>query len=181
MNRSIKFKLKNGKVVTIKRLRGSDYEAKMTFLEKFTHEPGAKWTWQYAGQPKKDKDQSVKMYDDPNNLFIVAWDKGVIVGEANIQKRKTNHPYGARSASTSTVILEKYTSNGLGNKFKQIIEKWAIENGVHKLEAEVRHKNVRSIGNLLKNGYQIVGTKHDTAFIDGEWHHEYILEKILEK
>ena len=27
----------------------------------------------------------------------------------------------------------------------------------------------------------IVGILHDTAFIDGEWHHEYILEKILEK
>lgn len=82
---------------------------------------------------------------------------------------------------TATSILEKYTSNGLGAKIRSIIEKWAYENGVHKLEAETFLKNTRSIGNLLKSGYEIVGISHDAAFIDGEWHHEYILEKILEK
>ena len=82
---------------------------------------------------------------------------------------------------TATTMLEQYTSNGLGTKFKQIIEKWAFENGVHKLESGVRHKNIRSLGNLLNQGWEIVGILHDTAFIDGEWHHEYILEKILEK
>ena len=52
MKRAIKFKLKNGKVVTIRRIRGTDYDAVMKYLEKFTRGPGAKWTWQYAGQPK---------------------------------------------------------------------------------------------------------------------------------
>ena len=33
MNRAIKFKLKNGKVVTIRRIRGKDYED-MTNIEK---------------------------------------------------------------------------------------------------------------------------------------------------
>jgi len=43
------------------------------------------------------------------------------------------------------------------------------------------NKKCVSLGNLLKQGYEIVGILHDTAFIDGKWHHEYILEKILEK
>ena len=91
------------------------------------------------------------------------------------------HPYSGRVAESGTTMLEKYTSNGLGTKFKQIVGKWASENNVHKLQTEVRHKNTRSLGNLLKQGYEIVGILHDTALIDGEWHHEYILEKILEK
>ena len=37
------------------------------------------------------------------------------------------------------------------------------------------------VGNLLKNGYEIVGILHDVAFINGEWYHQYNLEKILEK
>ena len=96
-------------------------------------------------------------------------------------KRMPDHPYSGRMATTGTTILEKYTSNGLGTKFKQIVGKWAQEHNVHKLQTEVRHKNTRSLGNLLKQGYEVVGIVHDTAFIDGEWHHEYILEKILEK
>lgn len=181
MKRAIKFKLKNGKVVTIRRMRGDDYDAAMRYMDKFAHGPSAKWTYQYAGQPKKDREKSIAMYESPDNIFIAAWDGDQIIGMANANKIRPNHPYSARSAITGTTMLEKYTSNGLGNKFKQIVEKWARENNVHKLETSVRHKNVRSLGNLIKNGYQIVGIMHDTAFIDGEWHHEYLLEKILEK
>ncbi len=36
MKRAIKFKLKNGKVVTIRRIRGTDYDDMMKYLEKFT-------------------------------------------------------------------------------------------------------------------------------------------------
>ena len=59
MNRAIKFKLKNGKIVTIRRIRGTDYEDVMKYLDKFSRGAGAKWTWQYAGQPKKNKEQSL--------------------------------------------------------------------------------------------------------------------------
>ena len=181
MKRAIKFKLKNGKVVTIRRIRGTDYEDVMKYLSKFASGPGAKWTWQYACQPKKDKEKSIQIYDNPNNLFVGAWDGNKLIGMADINKKQVGHPYSGRVATTATSILEKYTSNGLGTKFKQIIERWARENNVHVLQSGVRHKNTRSLGNLLKQGYEIVGILHDTAFIDGEWHHEYILEKILER
>lgn len=55
MNKATKFKLKNGKIVTIRRIRGDDYEDVMKYLDKFSRGAGAKWTWQYAGQPKKIK------------------------------------------------------------------------------------------------------------------------------
>lgn len=180
MNKAKKFKLKNGKIVTIRCIRGDDYEDVMKYLDKFSRGAGAKWTWQYAGQPKKNKEQSVLAYEDPNSLFIGAWDNKNIIGIADIHKKRPNHPHTGRVAVTATSMLEPYTSNGLGTKFKQIIEKWARENNVHILQSGVRHKNVRSLGNLLKQGYEIVGIYHDTAFIDGEWQHEYMLEKRLE-
>ena len=70
---------------------------------------------------------------------------------------------------------------GMPSRMKTLVEKWARENGVHKLYAEVFHKNIRSLNNLMKHGYQIVGIKHDAAIVDNEWMHIYILEKILEK
>ncbi|MBR0212016.1 MAG: GNAT family N-acetyltransferase [Alphaproteobacteria bacterium] len=181
MNRAIKFKLKNGKVVTIRRIRGTDYDAMMKFFDKFVRDPGVKYTSQYLGQPKKNKEACVAMYDNPNNLFVGAWDDNELIGESTIIKIAPDNPkFRGLTGETGSIILNKYTSQGLGGKLKTIIEKWARENGVHKLYGEVFHKNIRSLNNLLKHGYQIVGIKHDSAVIDNEWIHTYILEKILE-
>lgn len=181
MKRAVKFKLKNGKEVIIRPLKVTDYEAFVKYMKEFTNGAGAKWTWQYPGRPLVPKERAEKDWSSPNGLFIGAFDENKLIGMANIIKKMPDHPYSGRVATSGTSMLEKYTSNGLGTKFKQIVGKWAEENNVHKLQTEVRHKNTRSLGNLLKQGYQIVGILHDTAFIDGEWHHEYILEKILEK
>ena len=114
-------------------------------------------------------------------MFVGAWDSNEIVGISSITKILPQNPkYHGLSGETGTIILDKYTSNGLGKKIKSIVEKWARENGVHRLEAGAFHKNVRSLNNLIKNGYQIVGIKHDVAIVDKEWMHEYILEKILD-
>jgi len=181
MNRAIKFKLKNGKIVTIRRLKGTDYKAVAQYFKDFQNGPSAKWTWWYPSRPSKTKEQMTKAWTDTNGLYIAAFDNNKVIGVASAQKRQVDNPWSGRTATTGTTILEKYTSMGLGTKFKQIVEKWARENNVHKLQSEVRHKNIRSLGNLMKQGYEIVGILHDTAFINGEWHHEYLLEKILEK
>ena len=182
MNRAIKFKLKNGKVVTIRRIRGTDYDAVMTFFDKIVRDPSVKYTSQYPGQPKKDKESSMKMYDNPKNLFLGAWDGDKLIGESTITRIAPENPkFRGLTGETGSIILDKYTSQGLGGKLKTIVEKWARENGVHKLYAEVIHKNIRSLNNLLKHGYNIVGIKHDAAIVDIEWMHVYILEKILEK
>ena len=61
----------------------------------------------------------------------------------------------------------------------QILEKWARENGVHKIECEIRHENIASIANCIKNGFVITGIHYDAVFINNKWINEYILEKIL--
>lgn len=179
MKRAIKFKLKNGRVVTIRRLVATDYDAQMKFMEKFTRGPGAVQTMQYRGQPKKDKEITIMHYE--KNFVVGAFDGDNMIGIASVTPQRVGHPYSGRSAGVGMMMLDKYTGNGLGSKFFQILEKWARENGVHKLYAEVFHKNIRSLNNLMKHGYQIVGIKHDAAIVDNEWMHIYILEKILEK
>ena len=171
MKRAIKFKLKNGRVVTIRPWRADDYDAVMRYMKEFRKGPSAKWTWQYPERPLPPREQAVKDWTNENGLFVAAFDGDQVIGTANITKKMPDHPWSGRVAVTGTTILEKYTSMGLGTKFKQIVGKWATENNVHKLESSIRHKNTRSLGNLLKQGYEIVGILHDTAFIDGEWHH----------
>ena len=179
MNRAIKFKIKNGKVVTIRRIRGTDYDAVMAFLKRFSEGPDAVQTNQYRGQPKKDKEESVKHYE--NNFVIGAFDDNAVIGMASILPQRVGHPYCGRSARMGMSLLRKYTHNGIGGKFFDIAEKWAHENNIHKLQAEVRHNNIASIMNCIKHGFIITGINYDAAFIIGKWVHEYIVEKILEK
>lgn len=182
MNRAINFKMKNGKIVIIRRIRGKDYEDVMKFMDKFSRDIGAVQTNQYAGQPKKDKEKSVSLYESNDNLFIGVWDGKNMIGMASADKNRPNHPYCmGRTAGIGMMMLDKYTHNGIGKKMVQILEKWARENGVHKLWATIRHQNISSIVNLLKNGFIITGIKHDTAYINNQWQHEYFAEKFLDK
>lgn len=181
MNRTINFKLKDGKTVTIRRIRGTDYDAMMHFFDRFVRDPGVKYTSQYPGQPKKNKESSVAMYDSPDNLFVGAWDGDELIGECTLVKIAPQNPKFGLTGEVGNIILDEYTSKGLGGKLNEIVEEWARENGVHRLEAEVFHKNIRSLNNFMKRGYEIVGIKHDVAIIDKEWMHIYVLEKILEK
>ena len=182
MNRAIKFKLKNGKVVTIRRIRGTDYDAVMKFFDKVVHDASVKYTSLYPGQQKTNEDSFVAMHNNPNNLFLGAWYGKELIGECTTIKIAPENPkYRGLTAETGTTILDKFTSNGLGTKFKTIVEKWAIKNGVHKLYAEVFHKNIRALNNLMKLGYNIVGIKHDAAIVDKELINIYTLEKTLKE
>ncbi|MBO7559954.1 MAG: GNAT family N-acetyltransferase [Alphaproteobacteria bacterium] len=181
MKRAINFKMKNGKIVVIRPLKAADYGIAMTFLDNFVRGPGAIQTMQYLGQPKKDKQQTIAFYESPNNLILGVFYKNKMVGQSSIVKQNVGHPYSGNGAVIGTTILEQYTSNGIGNKLREIMVKWAKENNVHKITTHVRHDNIRSIGNNLKNGFIITGILHDAVCINGKYVHEYIFEKILEK
>ena len=181
MNRAINFKMKNGKTVIIRPLKASDYDVAMDFLDKFVMGPGAVQTMQYRGQPKKDKTQTTSFYESPDNLILGVFDGKKMVGQSSIVKQNVGHPYSGHGATIGTTILEQYTSNGIGNKLREIMVKWAQKNNVHKITTHVRHDNIRSIGNNLKNGFIISGILHDAVCINGKYVHEYIFEKILDR
>ncbi len=84
-----------------------------------------------------------------------------------------------KTAIMGMTILNEYTNNGIGNKLTQIREKWAHENDVHKLQLEIRHTNIPSIVNCIKNRFIITGIKYDDAYINNKWVHMYILEKVI--
>lgn len=177
----MKITLKNGKTVTLRRIRGKDYETVMTFLDKFSRGKGAIWTHQYPGQPKKDKERSIQKYESDDSVFLGVWDGKELIAEGSIHLKCMNHPWSVPQAGFALVVLEKYTSLGVGTALLKELEKWAIKRGAHRIKATVRHNNRRGIGLYLKMGYQIEGIAKETAFFNNEWQHEYYIAKIIKK
>ncbi len=176
---SKKIILKNGKQVTLKRIRAKDYEEVMTFLDKFSRGKGAVWTHQYPNQPKKDKEKSIQHYESDDELYLGVWNEKEIIAEGSISLKKARDPWSVLQAAFGLCILEEYTSLGLGTHILKELEKWAVKQKVHRIFATVRHNNKRALGLYLKLGYQIEGTARETAFFDNQWQHEYYLGKIL--
>ena len=82
-----------------------------------------KWINAKANNIKSNtKDHMVQKWATPNNVCVAAFDGNKIVGCAQICKIMPDHPFSGRNAITGTTLLEKYTSMGLGTKFKQIVE-----------------------------------------------------------
>ena len=173
--------LKNGKKVLLRRIRGADYEDVMTFLDAFSRGPGAIWTYQYPGQPKKDKKKSIEHYENEDSLFLGVWDGDQMIAESSISLGKKNHPWVTLKADFALTVLEEYTSLGIGTIMLQEMERWAAKKGVHRITATVRHNNKRGIGLYLKSGYQIEGIARETAFFNDEWQHSYYIAKIISK
>jgi len=153
----------------------------MTFLDTFSRGPGAVWTNQYPGQPKKDREKSVEHYESEDELFLGVWDGDRLIAEGSICLGRKNHPWVALKADFALTVLEEYTSLGIGTVILKELEKWAIKKGAHRITAMVRHSNKRGIGLYLKSGYQIEGIARETAFFNNEWQHSYYIAKIIPK
>ena len=178
MIRAVKMKLKNGKIITIRRLKVDDYEAQEAFIKKFSRDVGAIQTMQCPGRTRPPKESFIKHVS--TNFVVGAFDGDKIIGTCGVNLLRNGHPYSGHAAGMGMMMLHQYTHNGIGGKFFEICEKWARENGIHKLQAEVRHTNIPSIANCIKHGFIITGIHYDAAFINGKWVHEYIVEKKLD-
>lgn len=118
MKRAVKFKLKNGKEITIRPLKIDDYNAFVKYMNEFRKGPSAKWTWQYPGRPLVPRERAEKDWSDKNSLFIGAFDGDKLIGTANIMKKNAGPPiFGSccniRNSNTGKIYIEWF-----GNKIQ---------------------------------------------------------------
>ncbi|MBQ7413072.1 MAG: GNAT family N-acetyltransferase [Alphaproteobacteria bacterium] len=170
------FKLKTGKSVTLRQAEMSDYESVNLYLNKIATE--TIYTQYYPGRSVATPDQFQK--DIQNNLYCLARDEEKIIGAVSAKVLEPNHPWKNKICRFGVHVLKAYQNQGLGNQLMVVLEEWAKNRQLHKIEAVVRDENRQALALYIKHGFIIEGFRHDTALIDGVWHGDYDIGKVLD-
>jgi RimJ/RimL family protein N-acetyltransferase len=76
-------------------------------------------------------------------------------------------------------ILQEYTGKGYGTKLMNTIEKYAINNGITRLELEVSKKNKIAISLYQKRGFEMEGVKRNAFLVNGKYEDEILMAKTI--
>jgi RimJ/RimL family protein N-acetyltransferase len=174
-----KFRLKNGQEVTIRFAEAKDYEAYCVFYEKIAEE--TVFTNQYVGRPRRSKEAFEAQLHAENIYRLVVTDKDEqIVGVCTVVVERPEHPWLNKSCDFGIMLLKAYTGQGLGKYLMKKMEDWARSQKMHRIGAQVRTKNIAAMALYLKCGFEVEGIARDAAYINGEWHNQYYIGKILD-
>jgi RimJ/RimL family protein N-acetyltransferase len=88
--------------------------------------------------------------------------------------RRTRH-----SAYLVIGILKDFRGQGVGTSLFQTVEKWADKHRISRLELTAVTQNTAGIELYQKSGFEIEGTKRNSLIINGEFHDEYYMSKLL--
>lgn len=118
-----------------------------------------------------------KNLKDENNLVLgVVYDEK-IVGFLTAQRgvfRRIRH-----TAYIVIGIQKNYCNRKLGTKLFQMLDDWALQNKIVRLELTVVCENKGAIRLYEKSGFSIEGTKKKTMYVDGKYIDEYMMSKIF--
>lgn len=172
------FITKDGRQLLIRKMVADDYEQAVLYLRKVSTE--TKFLNQYPGQPDLPREKAVKGYESDSAIFYAAFDKdGQIVGVVNLMIGKPEHPWISKAAEFGISVLKEYHSSGLGTRLMELMEEWGKNKGIHCITGRVRSTNRKAMGLYLKQGFNICGLIRECAFIDGIWHDEYVIQKLI--
>lgn len=177
----IKFKLKNGSEVVIRSYEPADAQALLEFTKKAARD--STQTLKYVGMPLASSERLSEnlqdFMDHPINMCIGVFSNSTIVGNLRFFQRNGDHPWTKHIAAFGMAVSQEMWGQGLGSKMLHLMESHARNNGIIRIEAEVRTANDRGIELYKKNGFEIEGTRKAAAFIEGQFKDEYYIGKIL--
>ncbi|MBX3022255.1 MAG: GNAT family N-acetyltransferase [Bdellovibrionales bacterium] len=175
------FLQKNGREIVFKSLAPEDAENFLKFREQVAHE--STHTMHYVGMELPGVAEAAKrlaiQQGDKAGINIAAFDGDKVVAYLNFRLPWSEHPWVQHVGQFGMMVLKEYWGQGIGMRLLDLQDTYARSIGVSRLEAMVRVKNDRGIQLYLRNGYKIEGTREKAARINGEFHDEYFIAKIL--
>ena len=112
-----------------------------------------------------------------NDFLQVAAEDKKIVGYIRGERGKFRR--NSHTAYIVVGILRDYAGKGIGTTFFKNLDKWASENGVHRLELTVECCNHAARHLYEKSGFRIEGTRAKSMLVEGNFIDEYYMAKIL--
>ncbi len=110
-------------------------------------------------------------------MIYVAMDQTHVVGyiEAEVGAFRRNR----HSATLVVGIRHSYAGQGVGTRLFEAIERWALEQHLHRLELTVMVHNTAALALYQKRGFVIEGRRRDSLTINGAFVDEYALATLL--
>ncbi len=112
-----------------------------------------------------------------NDFLQVASEDDKIVGYIRAERGRFRRNF--HTAQIVVGILRDYAGKGIGTTFFKILDKWASQHGVHRLELTVECHNHAARHLYEKSGFKIEGTRAKSMFVEGNFVDEYFMAKIL--
>ena len=126
------------------------------------------------GNLKQNIDKSIAGVD----FVLVAEDEAELVGFMSAQRGEFNRIL--HSAYIVVGIKKAYQGHGIGREFFVMLDKWASENDIVRLELTVECTNVNAISLYEKFGFKKEGLREKSMKVDGVFVDEYYMAKIIE-
>jgi RimJ/RimL family protein N-acetyltransferase len=126
----------------------------------------------------EEQTQGIKnVLSQDNQMIFVAEHENQLVGYLGAfggNYRRNHH-----CAYIVIGIRQNFTGQGVGKGLFEMLEKWAIDHNLHRLELTVMSHNERAIRLYQEMGYQTEGIKRDSLWVNGKYVDEYYMAKIL--
>jgi putative acetyltransferase len=170
----VKAKLKDGRIVKIRKFRISDKEKLIEMYESLSDD-AVRW-----GLPPYNRERLEKgwLSNLQNLIAIVAFYKDKIVGHAQIFK----FPNPRRKGTGNLIIYlhQDFHNVGLGTAMLTKLIELAKEEGLHRVGLDVIADNKPAIRLYQKFGFKVEGVKKEAYFgEDGKYHDELVMGLIL--
>lgn len=136
--------------------------------------------WEVGERPFDAAFWSARIDDtliDNSSVFLVAEQEGELVGFSRAMgemPRRRQH-----AALIVVAIRQASVGQGIGTQFFKVMEEWAVQKGLHRLELTVVAHNQRAIALYQKMGFVIEGTLRHNLQIEGHYVDEFAMAKLI--
>lgn len=158
----------------------ADDADKLSILIQQVDESSQYMLWE-AGERNLLPESQLKMIENlekkTNSIILVAEAENELIGYMFILGGGANRQKHA--AYIVVGILKEHRGKGVGTDLFNKMEQWALSHNMHRLELTVIIDNSAGVSLYNKMGFEIEGIKKDSLLIDGKYHDEYYMAKLL--
>ena len=175
------YKLKNAKVVNIRKIEVSDAETMIRIITQTDKETPflARNPDEFNIRVEQEQNIIQSVLDDPDCEWFVAEYEGKLVGQCAVNLVAKRERYRHR-AEVAFRVLKDYCGIGIGGKMMEECLSWCRKNGVGQVELDVVTVNEPALKMYKGFGFKITGIiPRALRYPDGTYANEYKMVKYL--